>query len=87
VQVSSDPPTPVIVREMSDAIGALPARGLPGTEDTKSVGVWSDDTPIAMAAHTGGEDDTLWSDKDIAESEFAGEPQLAALACCLDMRL
>jgi hypothetical protein len=72
---------------MSDAIGALPACGSPGTEDRKSTGVWLDDTPIAMAAHTGGEDNVLWSNEDIAELEFAGEPWLAALACRLDMRL
>jgi hypothetical protein len=83
------PPTPAIVRELSDAISALSACNLPGTEDTKSAGGWLNDTPIAMAVHAGGkdEDDMLGSDKDIVESEFVGEPWLAALARRLDMWL
>jgi hypothetical protein len=81
------PPTPAIVRELSDAIGALSTRDSPETEDTKSAGVWSDDTPIATVVHAGGKDDAHGSNKDISESEFVGEPRLAFLARLLDMRL
>ncbi len=80
------PPNPAIVRELLDTISTL-SRDSPGMEDTKSAGVWSDDTPIATAVHAGGKDDALGSNKDIAESEIAGKPRLAALACRLDMRL
>jgi hypothetical protein len=88
--VSGSPPTPstpAIVRELLNAIGALSAHNSPGTEDTESVGVWSDNTPIATAVHAGGKGDALGSNKDLAESEFAGEQWLEVLARHLDMRL
>jgi hypothetical protein len=79
------PPTPAIVREFLDAIEALSAQE-PGTDDTKSAGVWLDDTPIVVATQAGDDDDALGSNGDIAELEFAQAPRLAVLARRLDMR-
>jgi hypothetical protein len=82
------PPTPAIVRDLSEAIGALSARDSPVADETKSAGEWSDnETSIAEPANVDGDKDNFGSDEGIAEgTEFAGEPRLAALAHRLDMR-
>jgi hypothetical protein len=80
------PPTPAIVRELSEAIGVLSACNSPAADETKSAGEWSDnDTSIAKPANVDADEDNFESDEDIVEgTEFAGEPWLVALACRLD---
>ncbi len=87
-RVPSDPPTPAIVRELSEAISALSACNSPAADEMKSAGEWSDDnTSIAKPANIDGDKDNFGFDEDIAEGmEFAGKPWLAALACRLDTR-
>ncbi len=88
--VSGSPPTPPTpaIRELSEAISALSARDSPAADETKSAGEWSDDdTSIAKSANVDGDKDNFGSNEDIAEGmEFAGKPQLAALAHRLDTR-
>jgi hypothetical protein len=80
------PPTPAIVRELSEAIGALSACNFPAADETKSAGEWLDsNTSIAKPANVDGDEDNFGSNEDIAEgTEFVGKPWLAALACRLD---
>ena len=82
------PPTPGIVRELSEAIGALSAHDSPAADETKSAREWlDDDTSIAEPANIDGDEDDFGSDEDIAEgTDFAGEPRLVALAHHLDTR-
>jgi hypothetical protein len=80
--------TPVIVRELLEAIGALSTCNSPAADEAKSTGEWSDDdTSIAKLANVDGDEDDFRSDKDNAEgTEFAGKPRLVVLACHLDTR-
>ena len=80
--------TPVIVRELLEAIGALSTCDSPAADETKSAGEWSDnETSIAKPANIDGDEDNFGSDKDIVEGmEFVGKPRLAALARRLDTR-
>ncbi len=82
------PPTPAIVRELLEAIGALSTCDSPAADETKSAGEWSDnETSIAKPANIDGDEDNFGSDKDIVEGmEFAGKPWQAALACRLNTR-
>jgi hypothetical protein len=87
--VSGSPPTPptsAIVRELSEAIGALSAHNSPSEDETKSAGEWLvNNTSIDKPANIDGDKGNFGSDEDVAEgTEFAGKPQQVAHACHLD---